>query len=237
MAASRSSTTFGSVDCIVDVMGYFSAASGRAPPAARPRPIARHPLRASASLRVDCVGGSIVDLPGRRSRRRSGRCRRGGRPQRRCRDAERFRLRHRLAVGRGSARRVQPQLRPRVAPCRTWWCASWVPAERVSIFANAGDLDLIADVIGCFTGSGPSLVAVAPTRLLDTRHGSAPGLGWSTEAPRSISRSPESVAWLPARTAVILNVTATDATADTLRHRLSGRRRSPRGVEPQRDGR
>ena len=41
----------------------------------------------------------------------------------------------------------------------------------VSLVANDGELDVIADVVGCFTAGGASVVPVAPARLLDTRHG------------------------------------------------------------------
>jgi uncharacterized protein (DUF1501 family) len=42
---------------------------------------------------------------------------------------------------------------------------------KISLEASNGALDLIADVVGCFTSSGAALSPVAPARLLDTREG------------------------------------------------------------------
>jgi uncharacterized protein (DUF1501 family) len=42
---------------------------------------------------------------------------------------------------------------------------------KINLEASAGSLDLIADVVGCFTSSGAMLSPVAPSRLLDTRDG------------------------------------------------------------------
>jgi hypothetical protein len=86
---------------------------------------------------------------------------------------------------------------------------------RVSIFVSNGDVDLIADVVGCFTAAGVTHVPLPPMRLLDTRSGlGAPlgALGVGGEiALRVVDRG-----GVPASArAVVLNVTATNATADT----------------------
>ncbi len=85
----------------------------------------------------------------------------------------------------------------------------------VSLFAQSGDLDVIADVVGCFTTDGARLVAVAPTRLLDTRTGLGARAGL-VGATSEIDLGVVGVGGVdPAATAVILNVTATDTAADT----------------------
>jgi len=85
----------------------------------------------------------------------------------------------------------------------------------VSLFASAGDLDLIADVVGCFTADGARLAAVTPARLLDTRVGlgARQGLvGGGTDIEVTVA----GVGGVdPNAKAVILNVTATDTTAGT----------------------
>lgn len=86
---------------------------------------------------------------------------------------------------------------------------------RVSVFADSGDLDLLADVVGYFAPDGASLVAVAPARLLDTRN--------AIGAPRNVVGPDSEIALAvagvggvaPTARAVVLNVTATDATTDT----------------------
>ncbi len=86
---------------------------------------------------------------------------------------------------------------------------------QVSLFANAGELDLIADVVGCFKSDGSRHVAVAPSRLLDTRE----GIG----APRArVGGRGEVELTVTGRggvangaSAVILNVTAANAAAAT----------------------
>lgn len=42
---------------------------------------------------------------------------------------------------------------------------------KVNLEASSGNLDLIADIVGCFTADGAMLSPVAPARLLDTRDG------------------------------------------------------------------
>ncbi len=41
----------------------------------------------------------------------------------------------------------------------------------VSLFASDGEVDLLADVVGCFATDGAKHVALAPARILDTRSG------------------------------------------------------------------
>ena len=89
------------------------------------------------------------------------------------------------------------------------------PDGAVSLVADAGELDVIADVVGCFTSDGASQVAVAPARLLDTRHGIGARAGLVGSASE-IDLGVVGVGGVdPAATAVILNVTATGATAET----------------------
>lgn len=42
---------------------------------------------------------------------------------------------------------------------------------KISLEASSGDLDLVADVVGCFTSEGAMLSSMSPSRLLDTREG------------------------------------------------------------------
>jgi uncharacterized protein (DUF1501 family) len=85
----------------------------------------------------------------------------------------------------------------------------------VSIAANTGELDLLADVVGCFTTDGASIVPVAPSRLLDTRHGIGARQG-PVGARSEIDLAVTGVGGVdPAATAVILNVTATGAAEET----------------------
>jgi uncharacterized protein (DUF1501 family) len=85
----------------------------------------------------------------------------------------------------------------------------------VSLLANTGELDLIADVVGCFTADGASVVPVAPARLLDTRHGI--GARQGVVGPSGeIDLAVTGVGGVdPAASAVILNVTATGAADET----------------------
>jgi len=85
----------------------------------------------------------------------------------------------------------------------------------VSLAADAGELDVIADVVGCFTSDGASVVPVAPSRLLDTRHGLGARRG--PVGPKGeIDLDVTGVGGVDAgATAVVLNVTATGATQET----------------------
>ena len=89
------------------------------------------------------------------------------------------------------------------------------PDGAVSLVANAGELDVIADVVGCFTSDGASQVSIAPSRLLDTRHGIGAPAGL-VGADAEIDVNVVGIAGVdPAATAVILNVTATGTTQET----------------------
>lgn len=86
---------------------------------------------------------------------------------------------------------------------------------RVSVFASDGELDVIADVVGCFVPDGSGHSAITPTRVLDTRHGLGARRGpvaGGTEIDVAIA----GVGGVPAGAqAAIVNVTATGATLDT----------------------
>jgi uncharacterized protein (DUF1501 family) len=85
----------------------------------------------------------------------------------------------------------------------------------VSLLANTGELDLIADVVGCFTADGASVMPVTPARLLDTRHGIGARQG-VVGATGDIDLAVAGVGGVdPAASAVILNVTATGASEET----------------------
>jgi len=86
---------------------------------------------------------------------------------------------------------------------------------QVSIFANAGELDLIADVVGCYKTDGARHVAVSPSRLLDTREGIGARqarVGGRSEIELTVTGR-GGVA--TDASAVILNVTAANATSAT----------------------
>ena len=85
----------------------------------------------------------------------------------------------------------------------------------VSLFANAAELDVIADVVGCFTSDGAGVVPVAPARLLDTREGIGARRG-VVGASGEIALGVTGVGGVdPAASAVVLNVTATEASDET----------------------
>ncbi len=85
----------------------------------------------------------------------------------------------------------------------------------VSLYASGGDLDLIADVVGCFTADGAGLSAVTPSRLLDTRSGLGARKG-VVRGGTEIELAVTGVGGVArAAKAVILNVTATGATSGT----------------------
>ena len=86
---------------------------------------------------------------------------------------------------------------------------------KINLETSAGQLDLVADVVGCFTSTGSQLAPVAPTRLLDTRDG--------TGAPQARVGAGEEITLqvtgeggVPSQaTAVALNVTAVRPTEQT----------------------
>jgi hypothetical protein len=86
---------------------------------------------------------------------------------------------------------------------------------QVSLYANAGELDLIADVVGCFKADGARHVAVSPSRLLDTRNaiGASKGRVHGGSEIELTATGRGGVA--DGASAVILNVTAANATSAT----------------------
>jgi hypothetical protein len=86
---------------------------------------------------------------------------------------------------------------------------------KVSLFANAGDLDVIADVVGCFTKSGAGQVPLGPTRMLDTRSGlGAPKARVGAGGEVALAVGGQSGIPTNAQ-AVVLNVTAVGTPANT----------------------
>jgi uncharacterized protein (DUF1501 family) len=203
----------GRADCIVDVMGYVSAA-----PAAGLLPLVPSRLldtrTGTGAPLARLRGGQRLDLPV------AGR---GGVP----------------ASGVAAVVLNVAALRPTEAGFLTVWPSgpglpdvsnlNYGPGRNVpnlvvcklgadgavSLMANAGELDVIADVVGCFTDDGAGVVPVAPTRLLDTRHGIGARQGLVGPASE-IDLVVSGVGGVAAgASAVILNVTATGATDET----------------------
>lgn len=86
---------------------------------------------------------------------------------------------------------------------------------KVSIFNNAGNVQVIADVVGYYDGNGQgdALTGVTPARVLDSRDGTG---GYSTPWGGGVSRdvTVAGTGPVPANaTAVVLNVTAVGPTA------------------------
>jgi uncharacterized protein (DUF1501 family) len=88
---------------------------------------------------------------------------------------------------------------------------------KIDLFVSDGDLDLIADVVGFYSASGTARhVAITPVRLLDTRLGVAPApLAGDTEIVLNISGGGNNGGVPATATSAIVNVTAVNATADT----------------------
>lgn len=86
---------------------------------------------------------------------------------------------------------------------------------KVNLEASSGSLDLIADVVGCFTADGAMLSPVAPSRLLDTREGNgAPQV--PVGAGGEVELQVAGRGGVPAEAkAVVLNVTGIRPTART----------------------
>jgi uncharacterized protein (DUF1501 family) len=86
---------------------------------------------------------------------------------------------------------------------------------KINIEANAGRVDLVADVVGCFSATGAQLSPVAPRRLLDTRT----GIGAPTRrvpAGGEVTVKVTGVAGVPSGAqAVALNVSAVRPTTQT----------------------
>jgi hypothetical protein len=204
---------FGTTDCIVDVMGYFCPQ-----PASRLQPLVPDRLldtRTGVGAPLQRLrGGSTIDL------QVAGR---GGVP----------------AAGATAVVLNVTAVNPSAAGFVTVWPSGEprpnvsnlnydtrrdVPnlvvcklggGGRVSIFADAGDLDVIADVVGCFTSDGTALVPLTPGRVLDTRlgigapQGRVPGGGeieLTVAGVRGVAAAAQ---------AVVLNVTGTDVLGNT----------------------
>ena len=89
------------------------------------------------------------------------------------------------------------------------------PDGKINVEASAGQVDLVADVVGCFTDVGSQLSPVAPRRLLDTRK----GIGAPTARVRAggeVTLKVTGIAGVPAGAkAVALNVSAVRPTKQT----------------------
>jgi hypothetical protein len=204
---------FGATDCIVDVMGYFTPTT-----ASRLQSLVPDRLldtrNGIGAPRQRLRGGGVLDL------QVSGR---GGVPATGATAA----VLNVTAVGpttrgylsvwpTGEARPNVSNLNydagrdvPNLVVCKLG------AGGRVSIFAEAGELDVLADVVACFSPTGAALAPVAATRLLDTRLGLGARQG-VVRGGGEIELTVAGVAGVPAAAqAVVLNVTATDATADT----------------------
>ena len=100
------------------------------------------------------------------------------------------------------------------------------PGGTVTLYNNAGTVDVIADLVGSFTpGTGAGFTGVAPTRVLDARVG--------TGAPTAkLGRRDTLTVTIPGlpvgTTAVALNVTATSPTADSFLTVYAGGQSQPR---------
>lgn len=85
---------------------------------------------------------------------------------------------------------------------------------RVSIYNNLGSLSVVADVQGWYStaGAGGRYTALAPARVLDTRNGTG-GTSGQVGAGQEIELNLSGAGGVPASsvTAVVLNVTATEA--------------------------
>lgn len=84
---------------------------------------------------------------------------------------------------------------------------------KISLFASGGTLDIVADVVGCYTSTGSQHLSLTPSRILDTRVGSGAPLqrvGAGSEINLQV-RGRGGVS--NTASAVVLNVTAVKATA------------------------
>ena len=88
-------------------------------------------------------------------------------------------------------------------------------AGQVSVYNEAGDLDLIADVAGYFSSGGSTLHSVSPARLWDSRSGPGPTGPSGPGATREVIVT--GIGGVPATgvSAVVLNVTAVNASQST----------------------
>ena len=107
------------------------------------------------------------------------------------------------------------------------------PDGKINVEASAGQVDLVADVVGCFSESGAQLSPVAPKRLLDTRNG--------TGAPKARVRAGGEVtlkvtgrAGVPSGAqAVALNISAVRPTLQTFLTVYPTGENRPDGIESQ----
>uniref|UniRef100_UPI003983B98B fibronectin type III domain-containing protein n=1 Tax=Lapillicoccus sp. TaxID=1909287 RepID=UPI003983B98B len=87
------------------------------------------------------------------------------------------------------------------------------PGNTVTIYNQAGTVDVIADLVGSYAPTGAGFTGTSPTRVLDTRT----GLGQTPATPATLGAGTTmtlTVPGLPAgTTAVALNVTVTNPTA------------------------
>jgi uncharacterized protein (DUF1501 family) len=82
---------------------------------------------------------------------------------------------------------------------------------KVSLYGHSGELDVVADVVGYFGGSGTPLVGVGPSRLLDTRIGLGTRRGPVAGGSEIDLRVTGTAGVDSAARAVVLNVTAVEA--------------------------
>ncbi len=87
---------------------------------------------------------------------------------------------------------------------------------KVDLRNNAGTVDLIADVTGYYSDSGSAFSPTTPVRLLDTRDGTGARAG-TVGTGGVVSVPVTAIEGVPATgtTAVVLNVTVTEPTADS----------------------
>jgi hypothetical protein len=88
---------------------------------------------------------------------------------------------------------------------------------KVDFYNDTGSVNLVADLAGYYSsGSGSSFAAAGPVRMLDTRNGTG-GYSAPVGAGKTISLQVAGVDGVPASgvTAVVLNVTAVGATANS----------------------
>jgi uncharacterized protein (DUF1501 family) len=204
---------FGAADCIVDVLGYFAPAGGFGFEPLVPDRLLDTRLGIGAPL-ARVTAGSVVDL------QVTGR---GGVPD----------------AGVDAVVLNLTAVQPSVAGFVTTWPTgeaqpyisnvNFEPGRvipnlvmckvgaggKVSVFASDGDVDLIADVVGYFGASGARHSPTAPGRVLDTRSGiGAPLAPVGPNGEITVGMIGQSGVPATAR-AVVLNVTATNATSDT----------------------
>jgi hypothetical protein len=86
---------------------------------------------------------------------------------------------------------------------------------QISLFNNAGTIDLLADVVGYFTpGSGAKFTATNPTRILDSRFGI--GLSGAWTGPQSRNLQVGGAGGVPANAVgVVMNTTAVSPSVDS----------------------